>query len=62
MKKVSVFVLVGLAGFHDGAGKNKREANAEDKDNGIEHTEENGVVGLPEGQFPGEGALVILTV
>ena len=39
-----MFVLVGLAGFHDGAGKYQREANAENKDNGIEHTEENGVV------------------
>ena len=39
-----MFVFVGLAGFHDGASKNQREANAENKDNGIENTEENGVV------------------
>ena len=51
-----------LSGVTDGTGEGERYADAEDEDDGIEGTEENGIVGLPEGEVPGEGAVAVLTV
>jgi hypothetical protein len=54
-------ILMFGTGFLDGAGKSESDADAEDKDHGIEDAEEDGVVGLPQGQVPREGAMAVFT-
>ena len=45
-----------------GAGEHQRKPDAEDEKHRVEHTEEDGLVGLPQGQIPGEGAMSVFTM